>query len=56
MAQRVDDPLPVFKVGGIVRLNGSDLADWLTRQRDRSLGQVQIRREERSMLGLKLIA
>jgi hypothetical protein len=39
MAQRIDDPLPVFKVGGIVRLNGDDLADWLVRQRDRSLTQ-----------------
>lgn len=39
MAQRIDDPLPVFKVGGIVRLNGDDLADWLVRQRDRSITQ-----------------
>jgi hypothetical protein len=39
MAQRSDDPLPVFKVGGIVRLNGDDLADWLVRQRGRSLAQ-----------------
>lgn len=37
MAQRSDDPLPVFKVGGIVRLNGEDLEDWLVRQRERSL-------------------
>jgi hypothetical protein len=37
MARRVADPLPVFKVGGIVRLNGGDLDDWLTRQRDRSM-------------------
>jgi hypothetical protein len=41
MAQRIDDPLPVFKVGGIVRLNGDDLADWLVRQRDRSITQPQ---------------
>lgn len=27
MAQRAQDPLPVFKVGGIVRLNGDDLTD-----------------------------
>jgi hypothetical protein len=40
MAQRADDPLPVFKVGGIVRLNEEDMTDWLSRQRDRS---VQIR-------------
>jgi hypothetical protein len=39
MARRSADPLPVFKVGGIVRLNGGDLNDWLSRQRDRSLGR-----------------
>jgi hypothetical protein len=37
MARRAEDPLPVFKVGGIVRLNGDDLALWLSRQRDRTL-------------------
>ena len=31
MARRAGDPLPVFKVGGIVRLNSSDLEDWLVR-------------------------
>jgi hypothetical protein len=39
MARRTSDPLPVFKVGGIVRLNQIDLEDWLVRQRDRSLGR-----------------
>ncbi|MCE9580290.1 MAG: hypothetical protein K8W52_44645 [Deltaproteobacteria bacterium] len=39
MARRVSDPLPVFKVGGIVRLNTSDLGAWLSEQRDRSLGR-----------------
>lgn len=37
MARRGGDPLPVFKVGGIVRLNNNDLEDWLSRQRDRSM-------------------
>jgi hypothetical protein len=37
MARRAGDPLPVFKVGGIVRLNTNDLEDWLVRQRDRSI-------------------
>jgi hypothetical protein len=37
MARRGADPLPVFKVGGIVRLNSGDLEDWLGRQRDRSV-------------------
>ena len=37
MARRGADPLPVFKVGGIVRLNNTDLEDWLSRQRDRSI-------------------
>lgn len=39
MARRPNDPLPVFKVGGIVRLNHADLEDWLARQRERSLGR-----------------
>ena len=34
------DPLPVFKVGGIVRLNLVDLNGWLLRQRDNSLGEL----------------
>ena len=37
MARRAGDPLPVFKVGGIVRLNNDDLEDWLARQRERSI-------------------
>jgi len=37
MARRAEDPLPVFKVGGIVRLNEADLCDWLMRQRTRSM-------------------
>ena len=37
MAQRTSDPLPVFKVGGIVRLNLIDLEDWLSNQRGRSI-------------------
>lgn len=40
MARRAGDPLPVFKVGGIVRLNTNDLEDWLSRQRDRSMRVV----------------
>ena len=37
MARRAADPLPVFKVGGIVRLNQPDLEDWLARQRQASI-------------------
>ena len=33
------DPLPVFKVGGIVRLNAPDLDEWLRRQRDRTIAR-----------------
>jgi hypothetical protein len=36
---RVRDPLPVFKVGGIIRLNASDLDAWLDRQRDRTIAR-----------------
>ena len=56
MANRVEDPLPVFKVGGIVRLNGDDLADWLSRQRDRSLGVRRERLEQFEERKLQLIA
>jgi hypothetical protein len=39
MARRASHPLPVFKVGGIVRLNSNDLSAWLSGERDRSLGR-----------------
>ena len=41
MARREQDPLPVFKVGGIVRLNSEDLEDWLGRQRTRSIATAR---------------
>ena len=44
MARRGADPLPVFKVGGIVRLNNNDLEDWLSRQRERSITQPALTR------------
>lgn len=43
MARRPSDPLPVFKVGGIVRLNKADLDLWLARQRASSLGIADVR-------------
>ena len=43
MARRTQDPLPVFKVGGIVRLTGSDLEGWLMRQRETSYEQQKAR-------------
>ena len=42
MARRAADPLPVFKVGGIVRLNHGDLEDWLSRQRASSLRMTDL--------------
>jgi hypothetical protein len=33
MARRGQDPLPVFKIGGIVRMNQPDLDAWIDRQR-----------------------
>jgi len=48
MARREEDPLPVFKVGGIVRLNSEDLDGWIRRQRERSMA--------RPAKALKLIA
>ena len=41
MARKEEDPLPVFKVGGIVRLNGDDLDRWLERQRQKSMAPVR---------------
>jgi hypothetical protein len=49
MARRTQDPLPVFKVGGIVRLNQTDLDAWLGRQRQTSY-------EERKAQGAVLLA
>lgn len=55
MARRGADPLPVFKVGGIVRLNATDLEDWIARQRERTirLPQLVVAAED---VGLRLIA
>jgi hypothetical protein len=44
MARRAQDPLPVFKVGGIVRMNLSDLDSWLQRQRATSINESSIQR------------
>jgi hypothetical protein len=51
-ARRAHDPLPVFKVGGIVRLNEIDLTEWLARQRDTSIASPSVSVPP----GLKLIA
>jgi hypothetical protein len=55
MARRGADPLPVFKVGGIVRLNATDLEDWIARQRERTirLPQLVVAGDD---VGLRLIA
>lgn len=59
-AQRSADPLPVFKVGGIVRLHHADLEDWLARQRRRSLARPVVEalngRKGRIPTRLKLVA
>jgi hypothetical protein len=60
MARRGADPLPVFKVGGIVRLNASDLEDWLSRQRERSIRlpepRIEAQASELHDTALRLIA
>lgn len=61
MARRTGDPLPVFKVGGIVRLNSTDLEDWLTRQRATSITTARLVTpvapgEPSHDVGLRLIA
>ncbi len=55
MARRNHDPLPAFKVGGIVRLNTADLQDWLARQRDHLLIQRSKSKKTKNPR-LKLIA
>ena len=49
MARRAQDPLPVFKVGGIVRLNAADHEAWVNRQRAVSYEQQKAR-------GIELLA
>jgi hypothetical protein len=58
MARRAGDPLPVFKVGGIVRLNHNDLEDWLARQRNASMrGPIQPQSQpQNDDIALRLIA
>jgi hypothetical protein len=56
MARRAGDPLPVFKVGGIVRLNNNDLEDWLSRQRDRSMRGLSNALPSAEDVALRLIA
>lgn len=56
MARRAGDPLPVFKVGGIVRLNSGDLEDWLGRQRDRSMRVPVVAAVGSDDVALRLIA
>ena len=56
MARRAGDPLPVFKVGGIVRLNSPDLEDWLSRQRAASITTSRPVILDTSDTGLRLIA
>lgn len=55
MARKDADPLPVFKVGGIVRLNQEDLEDWLSRQRARTM-VTPVRPDESREQRLQLIA
>lgn len=56
MARRDQDPLPVFKIGGIVRLNQSDLDEWIDRQRRRALGDLDAPRSSDSLDRIRLIA
>jgi len=42
MAQRDANPLPVFKVGGIVRLNLADRDAWIGQQREQTMARPPI--------------
>ncbi|HET6610910.1 MAG TPA: hypothetical protein VFG83_02940 [Kofleriaceae bacterium] len=51
MAKHPSDPLPVYKVGGIVRLDAADLEGWLARQRHRAnVGRPHLVRVEPTAL------
>jgi hypothetical protein len=41
-ARREDDPLPVYKVGGIVRIDHPDYERWLQRQRHHRPGRLDL--------------
>ena len=53
MAQRPENPLPVFKVGGIVRLNLADRDTWLAAQRRASFARFG---ESAALFGAPLAA
>jgi hypothetical protein len=38
MARRAEDPLPVYKMGGIIRMNITDRDEWLRRARCNGAG------------------
>lgn len=38
-AERDIDPLPVYKIGGIVRLDRADLERWMERERERTMAR-----------------
>ncbi|HPH68454.1 MAG TPA: hypothetical protein PLF40_22005 [Kofleriaceae bacterium] len=42
MARRTANPLPVYKMGGIVRMNESDRNDWLLREQHRPATELPI--------------
>jgi len=56
MARREQNPLPVFKVGGIVRLNNEDLEDWLNEQRAQTMVPRPSAAREQTDKRLQLIA
>jgi len=45
MARRAGNPLPVYKRGGIVRMNESDRNDWLLREQHRPVVELPIAAE-----------
>ncbi len=49
MARREQGPLPVFKVGGIVRLNSEDLNEWLANERERTMRRPATTTTERPL-------
>lgn len=40
MAQREVSPLPVYRVGGLVRIDAADLQLWLRQERERTIART----------------
>ena len=49
-AVRDHDPLPVYKIGGIVRMERADYERWLERERERTMARARPKRPELTLI------